>query len=96
MAEGRFGVANLGDRAAVALEAAAREHRWIERAATRGDPAGQVGVDRRVAQLGQIVTRRIAPQAVVMAVVAAALQVDVAHLVDRFAAAAPIRRKSSR
>lgn len=75
VAEGGLGVAHLGDRAAVALQAAVRQQGRIAAAAAR-----QEGADRAVAELPQIVALPVAAQPVALLLVLEALQLQVGQL----------------
>ena len=79
MAEGGLVVTHLGDRAAIALQAAGRQHRQVAVAA--GAPS-QEGVDRAVAELAQEMALPVAAQPMALLLVLEALQLQVAQLLD--------------
>ena len=75
MAERRLLLAHLGDRAAVALQAAIGHQRRI--AATVAIAAGQEGADRGVVQLTQVVALPVAADPVAVGGVVHALELQV-------------------
>src|SRR5687768_15867866 len=82
VAECRVLVRDFTDGAAVRLEATDRHAAPVDRIGS-SNATCQEGVDRGVGELSQVVAGRVSPLAMVMVLVADALEVEVAHRAHR-------------